>query len=237
MEVLYLSNSIKLINFIISLFVFLIGSVVLNLAFGITPDAEITTNLMSVMASYLSIMLSTMLLLLSQCFFRLKYIQSKLKKLGHYNVIGEYHISPFRMVDRFIIYVFMTLPVILPFFQGETLNKHNIVSIILLFIFIIITEILFKFFNKTMKIVVTDKGITVTGYDLRLDLPISANYPYPSGFYPFERIEGFRCMKKQIILYQTYDLGTITIKAPEDDVKRIRGLLLQNLVPESKLGK
>ena len=232
-----MSNSMKLIIFIISLFVFLIGSVIFNMIMGIIPGAQNATGLITIITGYLGIMISTMLLVLSQCVFRLVYTRRAIKKLDHINIIGEYPISPFRLLDRLIIYVFPAIPVVFPFFKGETLNKYSIWGIILLFIFIIITEILFHFFNKTMKIVVTDKGIAVTGYDLRLELPISANYPNPSGFYPFERIEGFRYMKKQIILYQTYDLGPITIKALQDDIKKIRGLLLQNQVIESKLGK
>ena len=232
-----MSNSMKLIIFIISLFVFLIGSVIFNMIMGIIPGAQNATGLITIITGYLGIMISTMLLVLSQCIFRLKYTKRLMNKLGHYNVIGEYPITPFRLVDRLIIYVFPTIPVVYPFFKGETLNKYSIWSIVLLFIFIIITEIMFNLFNKTMKIVVTDKGIAVTGYDLRLELPISANYPNPSGFYPFERIEGFRYMKKQITIYQSYDLGPISIKTSEDDIKKIRGLLLQNQVPESKLGK
>ena len=88
-----------------------------------------------------------------------------------------------------------------------------------------------------MKIVVTDKGIALTGYDLRLELPISANYPNPSGFYPFERIEGFRCLKDEILIYQTYDLGTIKIKASDEEIRKIKALLLYNHVPESRLGQ
>jgi len=230
-----LSNSMKLVAFILSLFVFLIGSVVFNMILGITPAAQNETGLMPVIAGYLNIMISTMLLVFSQAIFRFKYTQRQMKKLGHYNIVGEYYIAPFRLVDRLIIYVFPSIPVIYPFFRGERLNKYTLWSIALLFIFIIITEILFNLFNKSMKIVVTDKGVAVTGYDLRLELPISANYPSSSGFYPFERIEGFRYMKKKITLYQTYDLGPITITAPEDEIKKIRGLLLQNHVPESKL--
>jgi hypothetical protein len=127
--------------------------------------------------------------------------------------------------------------VVYQFFRGEGLNQHTLWGIALLIIFIIITEMLFKFFHKTMKILVTDKGIAIMGFDPRLELPISANYPNGSGFYPFERIEGFRYMKKKLVLYQTYDLGTITIKASENDIKKIKGLLLQNHVPESKISK
>lgn len=230
-----MSNSMKLITFIFSLFVFLIGSVIFNVILGIKPGADNATGLMPVITGYLNIMISTMLLVLSQAIFRFKYTQRQMKKLGHYKIIGEYPITPFRLVDRLIIYVFPTIPVVYPFFKGETLNKYSIWGIILLFMFIIITEILFNLFNKTMKITVTDKGIAVTGYDLRLELPISANYPNGSGFYPFERIEGFRYMKNKITLYQTYDLGPITINASEDDIKQIRGLLIQNHVPESKI--
>lgn len=237
MEVLYLSNSMKIIIFIFSLFVFLIGSIVFNIVMGIIPSAQNATRLMSVITGYLNIIISTMLLVLSQCIFRLKYTQKMMKKLGHINVIGEYYTSPFRLVDRLIIYIFPAIPVIFPFFRGETFNKYSLWCIALLFIFIIITEILFYLFNKTMKIVVTDKGIALTGYDLRLELPISANYPNPSGFYPFERIEGFRCLKDEIIIYQTYDLGTIKIKTSNEEIRKIKALLLSNNVPESRLSQ
>ncbi len=227
----------KIIIFIFSLFVFLIGSIVLNIVISIIPGAQNATGLMPVITGYLNIMISTMLLVLSQCIFRLKYIQKLIKKLGHINVIGEYYISPFRLVDRLIIYIFPAIPVVFPLFRSETLNKYSLWVIALFFIFIIITEILFYFFNKTMKAVITDKGIVVIGYDLRLELPISANYPNPSGFYPFERIEGFRCLKDEIIIYQTYDLGAINIKAPYEEIRKIKALLLSNNVPESRLGQ
>ena len=232
-----MSNSMKIIIFIFSLFVFLIGSIIFNMIMGISPDAQNAIGLMPVITGYLNIMISTILLIISQCIFRLKYIQKLMKKLGHINIIGEYNISPFRLFDRLIIYIFPSIPVVFPFFRGETINKYSLWGIALLFIFIIITEILFYLFNKTMKIVVTDKGIALTGYDLRLELPISANYPNPSGFYPFERIEGFRCLKDEILIYQTYDLGTIKIKASDEEIRKIKALLLYNHVPESRLGQ
>lgn len=204
---------------------------------GISPDAQNATGLMPVVTGYLNIIISILLLVISQCIFRIKYIQKLMKKLGDINVIGEYYISPFRLADRLIIYIFPAIPVIFPFSRGETLNKYSLWCIALLFIFIIITEILFYLFNKTMKIIVTDKGIALTGYDLRLELPISANYPNPSGFYPFERIEGFRCLKDEIIIYQTYDLGAIKIKASDEEIRKIKALLLYNHIPESRLGQ
>jgi len=201
------------------------------------PATQAETGLLPVITGYLNIMLSTMLLVLSQGYFRTVYIRKTMNKLGSYNIIGEYYVAPFRIVDRILIYVFASLSVVFPIFSGDTLKQYTNWGIALLIIFIIITEILFKFFSKTMKIVVTDKGIAVKGFDLRLELPLSANYPNGSGFYPFERIEGFRYMKKSLVLYQSYDLGPITINAPEDDIKRIKGLLLQNHVPESKISR
>lgn len=232
-----MSNSMKLITFIFSLFAFLIGSTIFNMILAIIPAIQGETGLLPVITGYLNIMLSTGLLYISQGFFRIIYTRRIMNKLNNYTIIGEYPVAPFRLVDRIIIYIFPILPVVFPFFRGETLNKYTLWGIGLLITFIIITEILFKFFNKTMKIIVTDKGITITGFDPRLDLPVNANYPNGSGFYPFERIEGFRYMKKKLVLYQTYDLGPITINATEDDIKRVKGLLLQNNIPESKISR
>lgn len=232
-----MSNSMKLIIFILSLFVFIICSTIFNMILAGFPATQAETGLLPVITGYLNIMLSTMLLVLSQGYFRTVYIRKTMNKLGSYNIIGEYYVAPFRIVDRILIYVFASLSVVFPIFSGDTLKQYTNWGIALLIIFIIITEILFKFFSKTMKIVVTDKGIAVKGFDLRLELPLSANYPNGSGFYPFERIEGFRYMKKSLVLYQSYDLGPITINAPEDDIKRIKGLLLQNHVPESKISR
>jgi len=204
---------------------------------GGIPATQNETGLLPVIAGYFNIMFSTMLLYLSQGFFRIIYTRKVMNKLGSYNIIGKYSVAPFRAVDRIIIYVFASLSVIFPLFNDETLKQYTSWGIALLVIFIIITEILFKFFQKTMKILVTDKGIAITGFDPRLELPINANYPNGSGFYTFDRIEGFRYMKKKLVLYQTYDLGTITINASEDDIKKIKGLLLQNHVPESKVNK
>lgn len=232
-----MSNSMKLIIFILSLFVFIICSTIFNMILAGFPATQAETGLLPVITGYLNIMLSTMLLVLSQGYFRTVYIRKTMDRLGSYNVIGEYSVTPFRIVDRILIYVFASLSVVFPIFSGDTLKQYTNWGIALLVIFIIITEILFKFFSKTMKIVVTDKGIAVKGFDLRLELPLSANYPNGSGFYPFERIEGFRYMKKSLVLYQSYDLGPITINAPEDDIKRIKGLLLQNHVPENKISR
>ena len=232
-----MSNSMKLVIFILSLFVFIIGSTIINMILAGIPATQSETGLLPVISGYFNIMFSTMLLYLTQGYFRIIYTRKVMNKLGSYNVIGKYPIAPFRIVDRIIIYVFASLSIIFPLFNGETLKQYTAWGIALLIIFIIITEILFKFFHKTMKILVTDKGIAIIGFDPRLELPINANYPNGSGFYTFDRIEGFRYMKKKLVLYQTYDLGTITINAPEDDIKRIKGLLLKNHVPESRLNK
>lgn len=222
-----MSNTKKSIVFIISLFTFLIILTVLNPIFIplITPDNLFPVN------SYIWI-IALFIALLSQAITRKVIIQNDLKKD---TILYEYKISPFKITDRIIILIIPFAVTILPILFSNSDFSFNYHQFIAFFIFLGLVELSFFKYKKSMKLVITNNAIAIVGFDLRIELPISANYQNGSGYYGFERIEGYLIINNEIILKQSYDLGNIKfICNNTEEARQIKGLLIKNGVYESR---
>ena len=224
-----MSNSMKTITFIISLiayFIYLsISSVFVNAAVnsGNLAYADMTL--------YISSAIGILVFLYAQAGFKYWYSGRPLKNS---TIHAKLPLGKFRLTDRLLIYFLPALAIILPVIQAKSLSVITWQSVLFLIIVITIIEILFYVNSKTMKAYITNKGIIIRGIDLRLEIPIPSNYHNPSGYYPFNRIITFLDLNDKLLVEQSYDLGSIALKADTETLKKVKAVLLANGIKQKK---
>ena len=222
-------NSVKTLNFIISLIVYLIYYTLAEFALtaaNVQPSPEAAPYLVNTIA-----VIGFYVVLFAQAFFRRIYSYRYLSKAV---VILTYRIKAFRFYDRLLIYLFPAIGFFIPIVQGGSFNTNNLITLGFFILFIAATELIFKLNAGAMKLYATDSGFGIEGFDLRLDLPIPNNYPNGSGFYSFERIEAYQAAMDRILLYQSFDLGVITIPCEGEANRQLKALLISKRVPEKR---
>lgn len=224
-----MKNSMKTIVFIISLLAYFIYSTISSI---FVRSALLSGNLSyASIVLYLSSAIGIFVILYTQAGVKHYYTS---KYLMPAKVYLKLPMPKFRLADRLLVYLLPSLSILIPFALTRKLSSITPQSIIFVVSIIIIMEFLFHINSKTMKAYITDKGIIIKGIDLRLELPFPSNYRNPSGYYPFERIINFLDLNDRILIEQSYDLGTITLKADSEALKQIKGVLLANNVRQKK---
>ncbi|MGE5630450.1 MAG: hypothetical protein ACM3TR_05045 [Caulobacteraceae bacterium] len=221
-----MTNTMKTIIFIVSLFVFIFFFIFIS--FIMSPGALVNSPYAALTAGILY-MSGYIIALYSQALIKYLYVRNRLKTA---NIIKTFPVSSFSVRDRLIIMILPLLAVILPIVQKRAFTAESLKALIYVVVLALIIELLYYLNKRTLKAYVTDKGIAVNGIDFRLELSIPFSYSDAAGFYPYERIENYLALNDQIIIYQTYDFGTITIKCSGEDVRQIKGLLVSKKIPE-----
>ena len=224
-----MSNSMKTVVFIISLiayFIYLsISSVFINAAINSGSQAY------AAIIIYISSTIGILVMLYTQAVVKYLYAGRPLKNA---TIHVKLPLGKFRLTDKLLVYFLPALAIILPVIQARSLSVATWQSILFLISVIIIVEILFYVNSKTMKAYITNKGIIVRGIDLRLEIPIPSNYRNPSGYYPFKRIITFLDLNDKLLVEQSYDLGTIALKADTETLKQVKAVLIANGIKQKK---
>lgn len=224
-----MSNSMKTIVFIISLIAYFIYS---TIASGFIRAALLSGNLsFASVTVYLSSAIGIIVMLYAQAGVKQYYANKHLKSA---KVFLKLPLGKFRLADRLLVYILPSLSILIPLAQTRKLSAITPQSVIFVAAVIVIVELLFYINSKSMKAYITDKGIIIKGIDLRLELPFPSNYHNPSGFYPFVRIINFMDLNDRLLIEQSYDMGTITLKADSETLKQVKGVLLANEVKQKK---
>jgi hypothetical protein len=163
----------------------------------------------------------------------MKYLYTKSHMKG-LNIIKVLPAKTFEMRDRLIIFTLPIIAIFLPMVRKREVTTEDLWSIAYLAVFALIIEALFLLNGRTLKAYVTDKGFAINGVDFRLELSIPFSYSNAVGWYPFERIENYLAFGNKVQLYQTYDMGVITLECSEEEVKQIKGLLVSKKIPERR---
>lgn len=224
-----MSNTTKSLAFILSIFAFFI-----YFTFSVPLIAFANNKVPASFYAYLfniNIFAGFFIILFSQALVKLIYINRKLKGATVSHVLP---VSPFRFIDRLLIYVLPAIALLFPIISKRAFNYNSMVTVLFLLIFIVVTETIFFLSQKTMKVYVTDKGLAIKGLDLRLELPFPSAYPTNSGFYSYDRLDTFLALNDSIQLQHCYDLGVISIPCSGETLKQIKGLLLFHKVPEKR---
>lgn len=223
-----MTNTIKTIIFIVSLFVFIFFFMAINTIIPAdilldSPNAGVTAAILYA-AGYIIVLYAQALM---------KYLYTR-KHMNALNVMKVFPASAFEVRDRLIILVLPLLAVILPIVRSRVFTGESLRNLAYLAVLSVIIEILYRVNKSTLRAYIGDKGVAVNGIDFRLELSIPLSYSNAVGFYPYEKIENFLALHDRVIIYQTYDFGTITIKCSEEDSKQIKGLLLSKKIPERR---
>lgn len=225
-----MTNTVKSLVFIVSLFIFL-GLYVLAVDV-INLFAGSMTGLTALILTAASLMAAYIIMLYSQALVKRWYIKRQLQDA---NIILKLAMPPFRFKERLITYIFPVLAVFIPLFRGNALSASSIISVVCLIILIIIVEILFYLNSKTMHAYITNKGIAIMGFDTRFELSFPLNYSNVSGFYSFERLDSFLAFPDRVIVYNLFDSSVMTIMCSSEESRQIKALFIANGVPEKKL--
>jgi hypothetical protein len=156
------------------------------------------------------------------------------KSLKDATVHVKLHIGKFRLVDRVLVYFLPALGIIMPVIQTRSFSVITMQSILFLISLIIILEILFYVNSKTMKVYLTNKGLTIRGIDLRLEIPLPSNYRNPSGYFPFNRIITFLDLNDKLLVEQSYDLGNIILQSDAETLKKVKAVFIANGIKQKK---
>ncbi len=223
-----MSNTMKSIIFIVSLFTFLLFFILFNTV--IAPQMILDSPNAALLAAllYFTAYITAMY---SQALIKYLYTKNRMKAL---NIIKVLPSKSSEMRDRLIILTLPIIAIFLPMVRKREVTAEDLWSIASLAVFALIIEGLFLINSRTLKIYVTDKGFAINGIDFRLELSVPFSYTNAVGWYPFERIENYLALNDKVLIYQTYDMGVITLECSEDEVKQIKGLLVSKKIPERR---
>lgn len=213
-----MSNTMKMLVFIISLFAFLLFFTIINF---IIPVNHFIIKALLYILSYIAA-------LYTQALIKRRYTMSLIKDM---DIIGAFPGKSFEIRDRIILLILPLIAVVMPIVNKRTFTRESLWSLAALAVLAVILEVLLYINGRTMKILVTGKGFAVLGIDFRLELSIPFSYTNAAGWYPFERIESYMEYSSKVLLYSTYDMGVIIIECIRDEMKQIIGLLKANGVP------
>ena len=223
-----MSNTMKAIIFIVSLFTFLLFFILINTV--IPPQLILDSPNATFIAALLYIS-AYIIALYSQAIIKYLYTRNRMKGL---NIIKVLPAKSFEIRDRLILLTLPIIAVILPMVRKREVTTENLWSLAYLAALAFIIEMLFLINSRTLKAYVTDKGFAINGIDFRLELSVPFSYSNAVGYYPFERIANYLTFNNKVLLYPTYDMGVITLECGEEEVKQIKGLLISKKVPERR---
>jgi hypothetical protein len=223
-----MSNTMKTIIFIVSLFVFLSFFMLIN---TIIPPGIILESPNAALLVAILYMTGYIVALYTQALIKYLYTKNLMKNM---NIIKVLPAKSFSMRDRLVIFMLPILAVFLPMVRKMEVTAESLWPLAYLAVFAIIIELLFLINSRTIKAYVSDKGFAINGIDFRLELSIPFSYTNAVGYYPFERILSYLAFDNKILLYPSYDMGAIELECSEEEFRQIKGLLISKKVPEKR---
>lgn len=221
-------NTMKTIIFIISLFVFLFFLIIVNLLVPIEGLLESSDAVHKLAALYIS---GYLIALYTQAIIKFLYTRKHIKTL---KILKSFPAYAFDTRDRLLILALPFIAVILPIVSRRSFNADRLWSLFYLLVLVLVIEILYRLNRKTVKVHIGDKGVAVSGIDFRIELSMPLSYRNAVGFYPYEYIDNYLALNDKIIIYQSYDFGTITINCTGEEMKQIIELLVSKKIPVRK---
>ncbi|HYE81504.1 MAG TPA: hypothetical protein VEG39_04965 [Clostridia bacterium] len=223
-----MSNTMKTVVFLTSLFTFLLLFTLINF---VIPFQAPSASAGTVLFAALLYIISYIAALYSQALIKYFYIRNMMRDL---NIFKTFPARSFEIRDRIILLILPIIAVLMPMVSKRAVTRESLWSLAGLAALAITLEVLFFINNRTMKIHVTSKGFAISGIDFRLELSVPFSYTNAVGWYPFERIENHLVYNGKVLLYPSYDMGVITIECSEEEAKQIKALLVSNRVPERR---
>lgn len=223
-----MSNTMKTIIFVVSLFTFLFFFILVNY---VLPPQLILESPNAGFIKAVVYITGYIAALYTQALMKYLYTRSAMKKV---KIVSILPVKTTELREKLIPLVLPVIAVVMSMVGKRKVSPENLRAIVYLAILAAIIQVLLLINSKTLKVYVTNKGFAVNGVDLRLELSISFSYTNAAGWYPFERIENYLAYEGKVFLYHTYDMGVITFECSEEETRQIKGLLIANSVPERR---
>ena len=219
-----MKNTIKTLIFIASLFIFLgifvgIGRLIIDLPSYYTTAAGLASFILALGVQGL-----------------LKHIYI-IPRIKSHVVLMSFPVKTIMLKDRLTAAIIPFFAVFSSWFYARPASETIISSITVFVIFLILLEMLLKFGESTMQIYFTTIGVGVSGYDFRPEFTLPFTVNNLPGIYEYDRIVHFTSKEDTIVLAQYFDSNRLIVKASEEDLKKIVGLLIgKKILPEKYQG-
>ncbi|WP_427339825.1 hypothetical protein [Caloranaerobacter sp. DY30410] len=165
----------------------------------------------------------------------LRYSYNK-RILKNNAVLLSVNIDNFNLNERLWYYLLVALIYFVPIFRNPISSKMIIIRVVLFIITLALIEVLLRLSNKTIKIYFLKNGILITGFDIRIGLPIvyGTQIHNDSGYYSYNDIENYFIFPDYIDLYLILKQGKLTFKSNSELARQVSGILKQNKIEMKK---
>lgn len=222
----------KTVLFLFSLFSSIMFVSMLSLI--ISPMVqELSLNVISNIIYPLFFTIGLLFFIFIQALFR--YIMNK-KTLSANSTLLSINISRFTLKEKLWLYLLVAVVYFASFFKGIILDYTLIIRILLFVGTIVIIEALLRLSNKNMKIYFLRKGIVVSGFDIRVEIPFgqSVDIHNDSGVYSYYDIDSYFIFPEHVELYLINEQGKLEFKIDEETKRQVMGILVQQKIEMRK---
>lgn len=166
---------------------------------------------------------------LFQAFYR--YHQSK-GLIKRNTVFFTVNADKFKFNEKILFYVILALIYFGSILRNSSFNTLMVIRIILFMASIALFEFLVRYSNKSIKIHFLKDGIIVSGFDIRLDLPVvfGANIRNDSGYYRYTDFDGYLLFPDHIELFLILERGKLIFNTDSELTRQVTGILSQNKI-------
>lgn len=166
------------------------------------------------------------------------FFQSLLRYYFNKKVLNNSKVFLITKCDKFLLkeklwfYVFVALIYFAPVIRALSLSYLNFSRITLFIMSIGIVELLLRISSRSMKIYFLDKGILVTGFDMRIEIPMGQGlYIHnDSGYYIYENFDGYIPYGDKIELYMSMESGKIVVPTDKEKMAQIMFILKEKKI-------
>ncbi|RKD30107.1 hypothetical protein [Thermohalobacter berrensis] len=165
----------------------------------------------------------------------LRYLHSK-KILKENTVLLSVKAEQFRLGEKLWFYGVIILIYFAPLLKNLSLEYINWARVVLFIASIIVFEFLLKYSSETVKIHFMRNGILVSGFDIRINLPIAYNTEIhnDSGYYSYNDVDSYFIFPNHVELFLILEQGRLVFNADNEIKRQITGLLKQKKIKMRK---
>lgn len=154
-----------------------------------------------------------------------------LRRYRRLNSILFLPLKGFSISDQAIYYIVPLIIYILPLFRRPYVNE--IIAIKLIFFIIAMTALWLwlKLSKGLLGCYFLPEGLLITGFDVRLDLPIQPLQQNASGFYPYEKLKEYQLSDQVLIFKLPFDTASLVLSCKDAEISEIIEFLKLMKVP------
>jgi len=168
-----------------------------------------------------------------QSFFRYLFIR---KTLTNSFVLLTVKPISFSLKEKMWFYIFASLIYFIPLLKSLSFGYSTFLRIALFLATLLIIEITLRMSSNRMKIHFLRNGIIVTGFDLRIDIPLNQSFvtQNDSGYYDYNDIDSYFPFPEHMDLFLIGEQGKLTFQIDEETRRQVIGILMLNKVAIKK---